>query len=63
MRSWIAASCSSVRTGLLGASEVVRHGGTGSGVIFSSTPMVDLVCEALDMCIEARVGDRAEEGE
>ena len=61
--SWIAASCSIVRTELLGASEVAERGGMGSGVIFSSTLSVGLVCEALDMGVEMKVGDRVEEGE
>ena len=63
MRSWIAASCSGVCTEPSGAFEVAGHGGMGSGVAFSSTPTVGSVCEALDMCVEMRVGDRAREGE
>ena len=63
MRSWMAASCSIVRTELLGAFVAIERGGMGSGVIFSSTPMVGSVCEASDMCLEMRAGDRVEEGE
>ena len=61
-RSWTAVSCSSVRTELSGASVVARHGGMGSGVVFSSITMTDS-CEALDMGKEMRVGGRVEEGE
>ena len=63
MHSWIVVSCSVVCTELSGASEAVGRGGMGSGFVFSSTPTVGSVCEALDMCIEVRVGDRVEEGE
>ena len=62
MCSWIAASCSGVRTVLLGAFEVAGHGGTGSGVVFSSIPMVGSVCKASDMCVEMRVDGKAREG-
>ena len=62
-RSWIAASCSDVRTELSGASEVVERGGMGSGVVFSSTLMVGSVCEASDMGVEVKVDNRVEEGE
>ena len=61
-RSWIAVSCSVVRTELSEASGVAKRGGTGSGVVFSSTPMVGSVREASDMCLEVRVGGRMEEG-
>ena len=63
MCSWIAASCSGMRTELSGASGVAECGGMGSGVVFYSTPMVGSVHEASDMFIEVRVGDRVEEGE
>ena len=63
MRSWIVVSCSVMCIGLSGAFEVVGCGGMGSGVVFSSAPMVGSVCESLDMCIEVRVGGRSEEGE
>ena len=63
IRSWIAASCSGVHTELSGASEVVERGGTGSGVVFSSTLTTGSVCEALDMCVEMRLGGREEKGE
>ena len=56
-------SCSVVRTELSGASEVVERGGMGSGAVFSSTPMVGSVCEASDMDVAVKVGDRVEEGE
>ena len=62
MHSWIAVSCSGVRTELSGASVAAERGGTGSGVIFSSTPMVGSRCKASDMHVEMRVGDRVEEG-
>ena len=62
MRSWIAASCSGMRTELSGAFEVAGRGGMGSGVVFSLTPMVGSVCEASDICVEMRVGGRAREG-
>ena len=61
IHSWIAVSCSDVRTELLGAFEVVERGGMGSGVVFSSTPTVGSVRETSDMCVEVRVGDRVEE--
>ena len=62
IRPWIAVSCSCVRTELSGASAVAERGGMGSEVVFSSAPMVGSVCEALDMCVEARVDDIVEEG-
>ena len=62
MRSWIAASCSGVRTEPSGAFVAAERGGTGSGVVFSSTLTGDSACEALDMCVEKRVDDRVEEG-
>ena len=63
IRSWIAVSCSGVRTGPSGAFEVTRCGGMGSGVVFSSTLTVGSVSEASDMCVEMRVDGRAKEGE
>ena len=62
MRSWIAVSCSGMRTELSGAFAAAERGGTGSGVVFSSTPTVGSTCEALDMCVEKRVDGRVEEG-
>ena len=61
-RSWIAASCSGVRTGPSGAFVVVGRGGMGSGVVFSSVPVLVSMCEALDMGKVVRVGGRGEEG-
>ena len=49
IRSWIAVSCSGMRTELSGAFEVVGRGGTGSGVVFSSTRSLGSVCDALDI--------------
>ena len=63
IRSWTAVSCSGVCTELLGASVVVKCGGMGSGVVFSSAPATGLVCEALDICVEMRLDDREEKGE
>ena len=63
IRSWIAVSCSGVRTGLVETFGGAERGGTGSGVIFSSTPTVGSVREASDMCLEERVYGRVEEGE
>ena len=62
MRSWIAASCSGVRTEPSGAFAAAERGGMGSGVVFSSTLTVGSTCEALDMCVEKRVDGRVEEG-
>ena len=62
MRSWIAASCSGVRTEPSEAFAAAGRGGTGSGVVFSSTLTVGSACEASDMCVEKRVDDRVEEG-
>ena len=62
MRSWIAVSCSSVHTEPSGAFAAAERGGTGSGVVISSTLTVGLLWEASDMCVEERVGDRVEEG-
>ena len=61
IRSWIAASCSCVRTELLGAFGVIEHGGMGSGVVFSSTEGLDSVCGALDMWVELEVDGGVEE--
>ena len=61
-RSWIVASCCGMHTEPLGAFAAVGRGGTGSGVVFSSTTMVVSVCEASDMGEETRVGGRGEEG-
>ena len=61
IRSWIAVSCSCLRTGLSGAFEVVGRGGMGSGVVFSSIQMVDSVCEASGICVGLRVDGRVEE--
>ena len=63
MRPWIAASCSGVHTELSGAFEVAKHGGTGSGVVFSLTPTVGSVIKASDMYVEVKVGGRVEEWE
>ena len=62
-RSWIAVSCSDMRTGLSGAFEAAGCGGMGSGVIFSPCPTVGAVYEASDMCKVVRVDGRMEEGE
>ena len=61
MHSWIAVSSSCEHTKPSGACWVVKRGGMGSGVVFSSTWTVDSVCEALDMEVEVRVNDRVEE--
>ena len=62
MRSWTAVSCSGVCTGPSGASEVIGHGGMGSGVVFSSIQTVGSVCKASDIYVEMRVDDIVEEG-
>ena len=62
MRSWIAVSCSGVRTEPLGAFAAAERGGMGSGVVFSSTLTVGSACEASDMCVKKRVDDGVEEG-
>ena len=62
IRAWIVASCSSVRTEPSGAFAAVERGGTGSGVVFSSTLTVGSACEASDICVEKRVDGRVEEG-
>ena len=52
-----------MRTGLVGASEAVVRGGTGSGFVFSTVVAWLEEWEALDMCSEVEVGGRAEKGE
>ena len=62
MRSWIAASCSSVRIEPSGAFVVAKCGGMGSGLVFSLTPTVGSVCKASDICVGKRVDGEVEEG-
>ena len=60
IRSWMAVSCSCMCTELLGTFGVIKRGGVGSGVIFSSTRTTGLVCKASDMCRGVRVDVRVE---